>query len=405
MQIPITGIVAEYNPLHRGHLYHLEKARELSKAGAIIVVMSSNFVQRGEPALLDKWHRTEAALDSGADLVLELPLVFSAHNSGVFANAAIDILGSTGIVTNLSFGLESPDLHTDRILDILIEEPEAFKSGLKEYLEKGYSFVEARSLSLDSIIPGSAQKLRGPNNILALAYMLRIKQKKWPIATTPVQRIGSDYHSKDISEYSSATAIRKSLAEGRINEALKQLPPSSAKIVMRASSEGRLCINKDKMWDILRALLLRSSPDEISRYAEIREGIEYRLREAALKATSFDEWASACTSKRYTLGRIQRHGVHFMLGLEQWRNRAFQRLGPAYIRVLGMNDTGKELLRLMRTKASLPVITRYGAASGISEYARTMMHYELLGAEIWEQMIQNGNLGCEHARKVIIKDA
>jgi len=404
MQIPITGIVAEYNPLHMGHLHHLEKARELSKAEAIVVVLSSNFVQRGEPALLDKWYRAEAALDSGADLVLELPLVFSAHNSGVFANAAVDILCSTGIVTCISFGLESPDWHTDKILDILIEEPEAFKSVLKECLKKGYSFVEARSMALDSIIPGSAEKLRGSNNTLALAYMLRIRQRQWTVRTIPVQRIGSFYHSKEISEYSSATAIRKHISDGNLNEALKQLPPSSAEILGRASSEGRLCTNKDRMWNMLRPLLMRSSADEISKYAEIREGIEYRLRETALQATSFDEWASSCTSKRYPLGRIQRYGVHLLIGLEHWENRAFQRLGPAYIRVLGMNRTGRKLLRLMRTESKLPVITRYGAASAISGYAAKMMNYEALGAQMWEQMIPNGMFGREHARKIIIKN-
>ncbi len=402
MHTPIAGIVAEYNPLHRGHLYHLNKARELSHAEAVVVVLSSNFVQRGEPALLDKWSRTQSALDSGADLVLELPLVFSAHNSGVFANAAVDILGATGIVTNISFGVESQDWHMDKILDILIEEPEPFKCHLKAHLDKGYSFVEARALALDSIVPGCAEKLRGPNNTLALAYILRIKQKKWNMELTPIQRIGADYHNKDISEYSSATAVRKALAEGFVNDALAQLPSSSANIVKKAIADGRICINNGKLWNILRPMLLRSSPEEISTYAEICEGIEYRLRDTALEAASFDEWASCCTTKRYPRGRIQRHGVHFLLGLEHWTNRAFQRIGPAYIRVLGMNETGKKLLRRMRTKATLPIATRCGAAASISEYAKKMMDYECLGAELWEQMIPNGSFGREHARKVII---
>ncbi|MCE5201673.1 MAG: nucleotidyltransferase family protein [Synergistaceae bacterium] len=403
MYTPITGIVAEYNPLHRGHLHHLKKARELSDAEAVVVVLSSDFVQRGEPALLNKRSRTEAALDSGADLVMELPLVFSAHNAGVFANAAVDILGSTGIVTHLSFGLESPGWQMDEIADILTEEPEPFKFCLKEYLKKGYSFVEARSLALDEMIPGSAEKLRGSNNNLALAYIVRIHQKKWNMVPVHVQRLGAKYHNEDIAEYSSATAVRKALAEGRIEEALAQLPPASSAIVKSAVSEGQICVGNGKLWDMLRPMLLKATPEEISRCAEIGEGIEYRLREAALRCTSFEEWSSVCSSRRYPRGRIQRHGIHFLLGLEHWTNRAFQRIGPAYIRVLGMNDIGRKLLRRMRTKATLPVITRCGAAASISEYAGKMMDYECLGAELWQQMIPSGVYGKEHTRKIIIR--
>lgn len=133
MLYPVAGIVAEYNPLHRGHLHHIKKTRELCAAEAVIAVLSSNFVQRGEPALLDKWTRAEMALRCGIDLVVELPVIFSAHNAGVFANAAVDILAAAGVVTHLSFGAENPDCLADSIIDILLEEPEPFKLSLKKY--------------------------------------------------------------------------------------------------------------------------------------------------------------------------------------------------------------------------------------------------------------------------------
>ena len=402
MHTPITGIVAEYNPLHLGHRHHMEQARKLSGAEGIIVVLSSNFVQRGEPALISKWERTKATLKCGADLVLELPLVFSSHNAGVFANAAVDILAMTGIVTHISFGLESPDWQMDKILDILIEEPEPFKFCLKEELDKGFSFVESRAAALDRMIPGTAEKLKGSNNSLALSYMLRIKKQNWEIDAVPVKRLGAGYHENELAEFSSATAVRKAISKGKVSEALSQLPDFSAGILNEAIGKGRTCTDEGKLWNILRSKLVSMSPEEISNYAEIGEGIEYLLREKAIVSSSFTEWGKACTSRRYPLGRIQRHGIHILIGLEHWTNRAFQRIGPPYIRVLGMNGKGRKMLRRMSKTASLPVITRCGAASSISDAASKVMNYELIGSEIWEQLVTEGEFGREHSRKIII---
>ena len=380
----------------------MDQARTLSGAEGIIVVLSSNFVQRGEPALISKWERTKAALGCGADLVLELPLVFSAHNAGVFANAAVDILAMTGIVTHISFGLESPDWQMDKILDILIEEPEPFKFCLKEELDKGFSFVESRAAALDRMIPGTAEKLKGSNNSLALSYMLRIKKQNWEIDAVPVKRLGAGYHENELAEFSSATAVRKAISKGKVSEALSQLPDFSAGILNEAIGKGRTCTDEGKLWNILRSKLVSMSPEEISNYAEIGEGIEYLLREKAIVSSSFTEWGKACTSRRYPLGRIQRHGIHILIGLEHWTNRAFQRIGPPYIRVLGMNEKGRKMLRRMSKTASLPVITRCGAASSISDAASKVMNYELIGSEIWEQLVTEGEFGREHSRKIII---
>ena len=404
MHTPITGIVAEYNPLHLGHEYHMQKARSLSGADGIVVVLSSNFVQRGEPALVSKWERTKSALKCGADLVLELPVVFSAHNAGVFANAAVDILAMTGIVTHISFGLESPDWQMDKILDILIEEPEPFKLCLKEKLSNGCSFVDSRATALDQIIPGTTEKLKGSNNSLALSYMLRIKQKHYNIIPVPVMRLGADYHEKELMEFSSATAVRKALSKGEVSEALIRLPDFSAEIIKEAIKIGRACTNEERLWNILRSRLLSMSPEDISRYAEIGEGIEYLLAEKALKSSSFSEWGRSCTSRRYPLGRVQRHGIHILLGLDHWTNRALQRIGPPYIRVLGMNENGRKMLRRMRKTALLPVVTTCRAVSPISKIASTTMKYELTGSELWEQLIPAGRFGVEHSRKIIISE-
>ncbi|NLV82667.1 MAG: nucleotidyltransferase family protein [Synergistaceae bacterium] len=404
MRIPTVGIIAEYNPLNNGHIYQIEKARNLSHAEAVVVVLSSNFVQRGEPSLIDKWARAQTALNTGVDLVLELPVVFSAHNAGVFANAATDILGSTGIVTHLSFGLEDPDWESDIILSILVEEPSEFKSLLKDSLNKGLSFVEARATALDKMVPGSSAKLRKPNNTLALSYMTRLYQKKWDMEPLLIERIGRGYNDESLSEYSSSTAIRNSIFRGQIHDALTHLPLESSEIVKNAITNGKACTDYTNLWNALRVTLMRSKAEEISQIAEMVEGIEFKLKEIAITSSSFQEWVKKCSSKRYPLGRIRRHAIHTILGLNHWENRAFQRLGPAYIKVLAMNKKGRQLLQEMKQTSVLPIITRCGDASRISDYARKIMNYELLACELWEQLIPNGEFGKEHTRKVIIEE-
>ena len=402
MLYPVVGIVAEYNPFHKGHLLHLRRARELCGAQAAVAVLSSDFVQRGEPALAGKWTRAEAALACGADLVLELPVLFSAHNAGVFANGAVDILAAARAVTHLSFGAETPDCLTDSIIDMILEEPEPFKLSLKKHLDEGFSFVEARSRAADELIPGSGSVLAGSNNTLALAYMARVKKKNYALTPLPVKRAGAEYNSDELEEISSATAIRRALREGRTDEAFKAVPEKSALLLKSALGDGRLCIDHGNWWKLLRAVLLRASPEELRGFAEISEGIEYRMREAALSARSFDEWTDACTSKRYPAGRIRRAAVHAALGFGHWFNRAAQRLGPPYIRPLAMNETGRALLHEMKKNAALPIVTTYGQAARISPYAAECARFELLACELWEELVPNGRFGEEHKRRVII---
>lgn len=240
-----------------------------------------------------------------------------------------------------------------------------------------------------------------PNNILAVAYLSRLRERGLNLTPVPVKRIGAGYHETDERAISSAGGIRKKFYEGEEESALAMLPDSSAAILKKMAEMGRICLGSKKLWPLLRAALLREPAEGISRYAEIGEGIENRLRREALTSETFEEWASRCTSKRYPRSRIQRHGVHILLGLGHWANRAFQRLGPAYIRVLGADAEGKKLLRLMGKSALLPVVTRCGAARGA--YAEKMMAYDLLAAELWEQLTEKGEFGKEHTRKIIIR--
>lgn len=393
-----VGIVAEYNPLHNGHIYQIQQSRLLSGAQGVIIVMSSHFVQRGEPAFLDKWTRTEMALRAGADLVIELPTVYSCHNAGVFANAAIDILKHTGIVQSVSFGMETPTLLVNTISDILIQEPEPFKFLLRSFLNTGLSFVEARAKALEKLVPGAESFLTRPNNSLALSYVKRIRESGYPMDIIPVKRISSDYHEKNIQgTISSATSIRKATREGQIETASLSMPSQVRDIFIRNVMSGRCFLSTDILWRILKTTILRSDSVDLCRYAEISEGMEHLLKKTAPSAINWESFVNSCISKRYPRGRVQRNLIHILLGIDHWENRSFQRIGPPYIRIMGANQKGKVMIRKMRHTASVPVITR--ASAPFSPYSRKIMDLEHTASAIWESLIESPLI--EHEKKSI----
>lgn len=396
----VVGIVAEYNPFHWGHQYQLDEAKKRAQTDFAVVVLSSNVSQRGLPAFMDKKNRALAALYAGADLVLELPAVFSCHNAGVFSSAAIDILAATNVVTHLSFGMENPtDLQP--IVSILNDEPLSFKNFLKESLGKGISFVQARCDAMEKLIPGSTPLLSEPNNSLALGYAMRIDRMKYPLKLIPVERIGAGYHDREKHVISSATAVRNFVENGEIEEALQIVPCFAASLMRQALKKDLLILNNEKYWLTLQSALLLTTPEKLSRIAEMREGMENLLLKAIQKASTLEHFVDLCTSRRYTRGRILRHCLHFLIGLDHWTNRAAQRLGPPYIRVLGTSDAGKVLLRKMREKSTLPVISRSVAPQSI--YSKRIMDFEHIATQVRDLSIPTRHLNTEKNYVVAVK--
>lgn len=405
MNLPkVTGIVAEYNPLHNGHVYQLNKAKELSGAEALIVVLSSDFVQRGEPAFLSMHERAKLAVLHGADLVLELPALFSCGNAGIFADSAVKLSAATGIVKTLSFGMEDPDWDLISAASILVEEPDSFKFLLKKNLESGFSFAEARVNALDSCMPGAASKLAGSNNSLALNYASAIIKNHCEISLVPVQRTGTAHDTSDLSEaYASSSALRNMLRENNLTAVKSFVPEKSAQVIKENLSGGTAYVSHDRLWTALRPLLLRSSSEDFFKTAEISEGIENKFIAEALSAGSFDEWLERCTSRRYPKGRIRRQAMQLLLGTDRWTRYASQRLGVPYIRPLAMNANGRELLKIMKETAKLPVIAKCGDAK-FSAYAEKIMQYDLLASELRRGFLPCGNCGTAHAEKIYIAD-
>jgi predicted nucleotidyltransferase len=387
-----AGIIAEYNPLHKGHEYHIRKSGECTQIDAILALISSNFTQRGEPALVNKTTRARMALACGADLVLELPCAFSCRNAGIFADAAVDMLAATGVVARVSFGAEADESKRElfeKAADILNEEPKTFTVPLKKYLREGNSFVKARSAALEETLPGVSEMLRGPNNNLALAYIKRIRQKKYPLETFHVRRLGpgfNDIHTVE-NGLASASAIREMVIRGDVEAYRPLLPESSMDILRDEMSGGHAAASKDAFWRAVRTALLRASPEELADVAEMSEGFENRMRAAAYGAVSMDDFVERCSEKRYPKSRVRRYCAHILLNLRRDASLRFQKHGPAYLKVLAANAAGRRLLKSISEKSTLPVLSRAGGRVG--PYAREILGFERTSTEIWEMLTDN----------------
>ena len=362
---PVVGIVAEYNPFHNGHLHQMTAVRHRLHGAACVVVLSSNFTQRGEPGIADKWTRAQMALCGGADLVLELPFLFACNAAPEFGAGAVDILARTKLATHIAFGMEDAHYDTGPILDILIQEPASFKRVLREKLDKGISYPKAAGAALEKELPGYGAFLSGPNNSLALSYLLRIARRGYPLIPLPVQRAGAGYHDLAPGRFASAAAIRSALQGSpdfrRVEEAM---PPSTRRILTETQRQGRLCSGAKNLWPLLQSLLLRSSPEDLRRCAGMEEGMEHLFLRRHSAAASYDDFVGSCVCARYTRSRIQRQIVRLLSGVHRWTAAAVSRSGVPYARVLGCNETGRRLLRQGAKTSEIPILTRLSAIRG-----------------------------------------
>ncbi len=405
IKLKVVGIVAEYNPFHNGHLFHITETKKKEQFDGVIVVMSGHFMQRGEPAIVDKWTRAKMALLGGADVVLELPYAFSCQSAKIFARGAVDILASTGIVTHICFGSESGDISSIKsVAKILCEEPQLYKNRFKDYLTKGFSFPEARRLAMEEYLKRASISDNDlisfkPNNILAVEYVKRIYEKNYNIIPMTIKRIGSDYYDTQLKKgFASATAIRKKIFDGKLKDISDGVPDFVYTILMEKQKEKRIFCNKVNLSRLILAAVRSKSPCYIKGIFDVREGIENRIYEASFKAKSYKELVDAVYTKRYTKTGIQRILAHIVNSFEKKEAQLFHQNGPAYIRVLGFNKKGRYLLSLIRKKASLPLITKGGIRSpGV---AKKMISLENRVTSIWSLLLEDES--CHHGRLEVI---
>lgn len=341
-----VGIVAEYNPFHNGHLHHLQETKNLTNL-PVIAVMSGNFMQRGEPACLDKWQRARLAVENGIDLVLELPTAFSLRSAEFFARGAVHIMEATGCVTHLSCGAESPC--TDFVKLARIVTSENFKAELQKNLSLGNPYATAYEKALQNLATPTA-KLNTPNDILALEYCKALQSTN--ITPIFIQRQIANYNDLEInSSIASATAIRKACSEKNWN-AVKLAIPENVWQALEKSTE----LNEKLLWDLLSYNLRTNSSQKIASLCQCTEGLENLLKQAA-SCKTLAEALDLCSNKRYPKTRIRRL---LMQLLYQKERSYFEQEAPAYIRVLAFNDKGRQLLKQMKETCSLPILTKLG---------------------------------------------
>jgi len=370
----VLGIVAEYNPFHNGHLYHIEKSRSLSGANCVVVVMSGNFTQRGEPAIVDKWARAEIAVECGADLVIELPCVYAMSSAEYFAFGAVKILDSLNIVDVICFGSECGSIEKmDIIAAVLADEPDDYKQLLKASLSKGLSFPAARQEALSVYLKENScyhdqhdlsNILESSNNILGIEYLKALRRLNSSITPMTIRRTGSSYNSAELSgKFSSATSIRNIIAKHGWNDGLRLLdnilPEKTLEILRREFEAGRGPVLPDDFSMLILSSLRKMTKEELRNLPYMEYGLYNRFKAAAEKSGSFEELLDSIATKRYPVTRIQRILFSLLTGLNNDMLNEFNKTGgPSYIRILGFNNTGRELLQKIKDRTTLPIITK-----------------------------------------------
>lgn len=356
----VLGIVAEYNPFHNGHLYHLNESKKQSDADYSVCVMSGNFTQRGDTAIIDKWSRTEMALKNGIDLVIELPVVYSISSAENFAYGSMSVLDKLGIVDTVSFGSEVGDLTIlDSIAEILCTEPKEYVSLLNHELSRGISFPKAREKALLMYlndIRKYANVLSNPNNILGIEYLKALRNLKSNLTPMTIKRKDSDYNSTAIKDvFASSTAIRKIITKP--SSLSKVVPEETFSIIDNKIKHGQI-VNGLSTFEKEILYKLRIMPVEwIADLPDVSEGLEHAIKNAANSCNNVADLVSLVKSKRYTQTRIQRILLYALLDITK-QDMENSKKGVPYIRVLGMTENGKQLLSSIVTRnKKLNIIT------------------------------------------------
>lgn len=366
----IVGIVTEYNPFHNGHKLHLEQTKMLTNADGVICVMSGNFVQRGLPSILDKWTRAQIAVLNGVDLVIELPTIFSVSSAEFFAQGAVDILDQTSVVNSICFGSEVGEIEIImKVAKILSCESDEFKALLRNHLSLGKSYVKARSEALLDYFKKYEDLnlnteefenfLNSPNNILGIEYCKSIIKSESSITPITIKRIGSSYNDINLSSnFSSATAIREQLYKNSsFDELYNYMPDETMQILDgKIKNSNKLPTNDDFLKYI--KYKIATNPGSFSKLPDNMEGLENKFIREIMKAKSTDELIMLVKSKRYTYTRLSRLICQYFIGFENYDIQSLRTSKPNYIRVLGLNSVGAQIVKEIKKKSEINIINK-----------------------------------------------
>ena len=390
----ILGIVAEYNPFHNGHLYHLKTAIEKTNADYTICVMSGNFIQRGEPALVNKFTRADMAIKNGIDLVIELPVYYSLSTAEKFAYAGVKILNECG-VHYLAFGAENNNINTlTSISELLTNETPEYKNELKKQLNLGLSYPDARSKTISKILNISSNILAQPNNILAIEYLKAISKINPLITPIPIERVDSGYHdTNSATNILIATGIREKLKN---NQDIDLFVPENTLTLLNDT------VFLENFNELILFSLRSLSIEQIKDLPDVTEGLENRIYSSLLTSPNITTLIDKIKTKRYPLTKIKRILLSSLLSLSKERLKNFDNSGgPQYIRILGINERGKELLPTISKSSTLPVITSLTKFLNQStELQKEMLDKDILATNIYTLMRKDKTMNLDYTRRI-----
>lgn len=396
----ITGVITEYNPFHNGHRYHLAESRRLTGAGYVIAVMSGDFLQRGVPAIINKYERTRMALLGGADLVLELPAAYACSSAEHFALGGISLLHALGDVTDFVFGSECADLSLlSSAASLLAEEPRCFQEALNQELKKGLSFPLARQAALSEILSEEAARLLShPNNILGLEYLKALRRLKSPIVPHCLERLGSGYHDKDFTEnaFASASGIRHALLFEEKPDRIEEYVPDFVLSILK-TKEGTAFPMTEGDFSVLLHYKLLLSQGTYDSYADISPDLARRMERMLPQYTGMEEFIRLLKTKNYTWTRISRCLMHLLLEIKEGDFLAAQQssLPVPYARVLGFRKSASDLLGILNRSSRIPLLTKmadaeqtleqfYKGVPALQKHASFLLERDIFAAEVYE---------------------
>ena len=407
----IVGLIAEYNPFHNGHQYHIEAAKAITGADTVIVIMSGDYVQRGSPAIMSKYIRAEMALKCGAGAVFELPVYYATGSAELFAMGAVSFLDRLGIVDSICFGSECNDLENlQKIADILVEEPQGYKELLQMSLKQGLSFPAARQKSLTAFMQDEpcAALLTDPNNILGIEYLKALKRLNSSVRPFTIRRQGSHYHDTELqSSYSSASAIRSLLAYSssaltttiedtsfedthffNILHELEDQVPASCLELLKDYHRVSYPIYQNDFSLLMKYKLLNKSADDLVRYMDVSQELANRIIKQLNNFFNYKQFCELLKTKEMTHARINRALLHIMLGVKKSNVDEYQAGGyHYYARLLGYRKDQSKILSQVAKSGHLPLLTSLYETESLSDTGKKMLFHDILASNLYRSVI------------------
>lgn len=399
-----AGIIAEYNPFHCGHAYHIKQTKKETGADYIIAVMSGNFVQRGAPALLNKYERTKMALENGVDLVLELPTITALSSAEGFARGGVSILTGLGVVTDISFGCEISESSDVRYLQdvacLFVQEPSGYRQLLSSYLKQGLSFPSARMRAAGEYLGSKscggsvrqAELLKNPNNILAVEYLKAICKYKYTIRPCFIPRCGGAYHDPDMNKsFASATAIRNYLFHdhmpGSNPNRLKRVVPDSVSDTLFDAFSQNMFLQENDFSDLLYHALT-DHYHNLGQFGCVNDDFIQRLQKQLEHFESWSQFAMLLKTKNRTYTSISRYFSHVLNGIRQEHltQASSFRFAP-YARILGFQKKAAPLLKELQNKSRIPVITSIaGQIDDLKTCQKNLLELDIRASQFYSHM-------------------